>query len=83
MFECRLEAVRGPIGKGKATAHVGEELAARGRLNIAVERMQAFPSAAERRGGAMIGTADGVAISITGSVATCPSAWSPTTSSRP
>ena len=38
VFECRLETVRGPIGKGKATAHVGEELAARGTLTFAVER---------------------------------------------
>ncbi|MDX6490955.1 MAG: hypothetical protein QOD43_1200, partial [Gaiellaceae bacterium] len=38
VFECRIEAVRGPIGKGKATAHVGDELAARGTLTFAVER---------------------------------------------
>jgi 3-hydroxyacyl-[acyl-carrier-protein] dehydratase len=38
VFECRLEAVRGPVGKGKATASVGEELAARGTLTFAVER---------------------------------------------
>jgi 3-hydroxyacyl-[acyl-carrier-protein] dehydratase len=38
VFECRLETVRGPIGKGRATAHVGEELAARGTLTFAVER---------------------------------------------
>ena len=38
VFECRIESVRGPIGKGKATAHVGEELAARGMLTFAVER---------------------------------------------
>ena len=37
-LECDLETVRGPIGKGKATAHVGEELAARGTLTFAVER---------------------------------------------
>ena len=29
---------RGPIGRGKATAHVGDELAARGLLTFAVER---------------------------------------------
>jgi 3-hydroxyacyl-[acyl-carrier-protein] dehydratase len=38
VFECRIESVRGPIGKGKATAHVGEALAARGMLTFAVER---------------------------------------------
>ena len=38
VFECKIESVRGPIGKGKATAHVGEELAARGMLTFAVER---------------------------------------------
>ena len=37
-LECRLEAVRGPIGKGKATAKVDGELAARGTLTFAVER---------------------------------------------
>jgi 3-hydroxyacyl-[acyl-carrier-protein] dehydratase len=35
---CELERVRGPIGKGAATAHVGDELAARGTLTFAVER---------------------------------------------
>jgi 3-hydroxyacyl-[acyl-carrier-protein] dehydratase len=35
---CEIDAVRGPIGRGKATAHVGEELAARGTLTFAVER---------------------------------------------
>ena len=35
---CEIGTVRGPIGKGKATAHVGEELAARGTLTFAVER---------------------------------------------
>ena len=35
---CTLEQVRGPIGRGKATARVGEELAARGMLTFAVER---------------------------------------------
>jgi 3-hydroxyacyl-[acyl-carrier-protein] dehydratase len=38
IYECRLEVVRGPIGKGKATAHVGDRLAARGTLTFAVER---------------------------------------------
>jgi 3-hydroxyacyl-[acyl-carrier-protein] dehydratase len=35
---CELERVRGPIGRGKATAHVGAELAARATLTFAVER---------------------------------------------
>jgi 3-hydroxyacyl-[acyl-carrier-protein] dehydratase len=35
---CVIDAVRGPIGRGKATAHVGDELAARGTLTFAVER---------------------------------------------
>ncbi len=35
---CEIETVRGPIGRGKATAHVGGELAARGTLTFAVER---------------------------------------------
>ena len=35
---CEIDAVRGPIGRGKATAHVGTELAARGTLTFAVER---------------------------------------------
>jgi len=38
VYECRLEAVRGPVGKGKATARVGDKLAARGTLTFAVER---------------------------------------------
>ena len=33
-----LEQVRGPVGRGKATARVGDELAARGTLTFAVER---------------------------------------------
>jgi 3-hydroxyacyl-[acyl-carrier-protein] dehydratase len=37
-LECRLEQIRGPIGKGKARALVGGELAARGTLTFAVER---------------------------------------------
>ena len=38
IYECRLETVRGPIGKGKATARVGDKLAARGTLTFAVEQ---------------------------------------------
>ncbi len=37
-LRCEIEQMRGPIGRGKATAHVGEELAARGTLTFAVER---------------------------------------------
>jgi 3-hydroxyacyl-[acyl-carrier-protein] dehydratase len=37
-LECRIEAVRGPIGKGKATAKVEGKLAARGTLTFAVEQ---------------------------------------------
>jgi 3-hydroxyacyl-[acyl-carrier-protein] dehydratase len=37
-LECALEQVRGPIGKGKARATVGGQLAARGMLTFAVER---------------------------------------------
>jgi 3-hydroxyacyl-[acyl-carrier-protein] dehydratase len=37
-LECRLEAVRGPVGRGKATARVGDDLAARGTLTFAVEQ---------------------------------------------
>jgi 3-hydroxyacyl-[acyl-carrier-protein] dehydratase len=36
-LECSLEQVRGPVGKGKATARVDGELAARGTLTFAVE----------------------------------------------
>jgi 3-hydroxyacyl-[acyl-carrier-protein] dehydratase len=35
---CDLERMRGPIGRGKATARVDGELAARGTLTFAVER---------------------------------------------
>jgi 3-hydroxyacyl-[acyl-carrier-protein] dehydratase len=35
---CEIDALRGPVGRGKATAHVGAELAARGILTFAVER---------------------------------------------
>ena len=37
-LECALEQVRGPIGKGKARATVGGQLAARAMLTFAVER---------------------------------------------
>jgi 3-hydroxyacyl-[acyl-carrier-protein] dehydratase len=33
---CELERMRGPVGRGKATATVGDELAARGTLTFAV-----------------------------------------------
>jgi 3-hydroxyacyl-[acyl-carrier-protein] dehydratase len=35
-LECTLETVRGPIGRGKARATVGDELAVRGTLTFAV-----------------------------------------------
>jgi len=35
---CELAALRGPVGRGKATATVGGALAARGTLTFAVER---------------------------------------------
>ena len=34
-LECTLEAVRGPVGRGKARASVGDELAVRGTLTFA------------------------------------------------
>ena len=37
-LRCELERARGPIGRGKATAHVDGELAARATLTFAVER---------------------------------------------
>jgi 3-hydroxyacyl-[acyl-carrier-protein] dehydratase len=37
-LSCELERVRGSIGKGRATAHVAGELAARGVLTFAVDR---------------------------------------------
>ena len=37
-LSCEIDTVRGLIGRGKATAHVGEALAARGTLTFAVER---------------------------------------------
>jgi 3-hydroxyacyl-[acyl-carrier-protein] dehydratase len=38
LLECDVEAVRGPIGKGKVRATVDGELAVRGMLTFAVER---------------------------------------------
>jgi 3-hydroxyacyl-[acyl-carrier-protein] dehydratase len=38
VLTCEIDQVRGPIGRGKATAYVGEQLAARGTLTFAVER---------------------------------------------
>ena len=35
---CEIDAMRGPVGRGKATAYVGNQLAARGTLTFAVER---------------------------------------------
>ena len=35
---CEIDQIRGPIGRGKATAHVDDALAARGTLTFAVER---------------------------------------------
>lgn len=37
-LECSLETVRGPIGRGKARATVGGQLAVRGTLTFAVEQ---------------------------------------------
>ncbi|MDQ3821803.1 MAG: 3-hydroxyacyl-ACP dehydratase FabZ [Actinomycetota bacterium] len=37
-LRCDLERIRGPIGRGRASARVGGELAARGTLTFAVER---------------------------------------------
>ena len=37
-LECRLERVRGPVGRGRATATVDGKLAARGTLTFAVEQ---------------------------------------------
>ena len=37
-LECEIDTVRGRIGWGKETAHVGDALAARGTLTFAVER---------------------------------------------
>jgi 3-hydroxyacyl-[acyl-carrier-protein] dehydratase len=38
IYECELEAVRGPVGRGKARATVDGRLAARGTLTFAVEQ---------------------------------------------
>jgi 3-hydroxyacyl-[acyl-carrier-protein] dehydratase len=38
---CELEQARGPVGRGKARARVGDELAARGTLTFAVDRSNA------------------------------------------
>lgn len=38
VLTCEIDTVRGPIGRGKATAHVDGTLAARGTLTFAVER---------------------------------------------
>ena len=35
---CEIDTIRGPVGRGKATAYVGDALAARGTLTFAVER---------------------------------------------
>ncbi len=35
---CEIDTIRGPIGRGKAQAHVGAALAARGTLTFAVEQ---------------------------------------------
>jgi len=37
-LSCEIDQVRGPIGRGKATAYVGDALATRGTLTFAVER---------------------------------------------
>ena len=37
-LECEIDQVRGPIGRGTATARVDGQLAARGTLTFAVER---------------------------------------------
>ena len=37
-LRCDLERMRGPIGRGKAVARVGDELACRATLTFAVER---------------------------------------------
>ncbi|MGZ4360251.1 MAG: 3-hydroxyacyl-ACP dehydratase FabZ [Gaiellaceae bacterium] len=38
IYECELEAVRGPVGRGKARATVDGKLAVRGTLTFAVEQ---------------------------------------------
>jgi 3-hydroxyacyl-[acyl-carrier-protein] dehydratase len=37
MLSCEIEAVRGPIGRGRAVARVGDELAVRGTLTFAAQ----------------------------------------------
>ena len=37
-LSCEIDRLRGPVGRGKAQARVGGELAARGTLTFAVER---------------------------------------------
>jgi 3-hydroxyacyl-[acyl-carrier-protein] dehydratase len=37
LLECEIEAARGPVGRGKARASVGGELAARGVLTFATQ----------------------------------------------
>ena len=36
-LSCEIESVRGPIGRGRAVARVGEELAVRGTLTFAAQ----------------------------------------------
>ena len=38
VLTCEIDHKRGPIGRGKATAYVGDQLAARATLTFAVER---------------------------------------------
>jgi 3-hydroxyacyl-[acyl-carrier-protein] dehydratase len=38
LYECEIEALRGPVGRGKAKATVDGELAVRGTLTFAVEQ---------------------------------------------
>jgi 3-hydroxyacyl-[acyl-carrier-protein] dehydratase len=37
-LRCELDRIRGPIGRGKAEARVGDELACRATLTFAVEK---------------------------------------------
>src|SRR5207244_6538421 len=50
-LRCELERVRGPIGRGKAEARVGDQLACRATLTFAVEKSDASRPSAERTGG--------------------------------
>ena len=68
-LECASRPCAGPIGEGKATAHVGGELAARGTLTFAVERRDRHRQ--RRRD-----------LDHRARLATCPSGWSRTTTSR-